>query len=584
MAFHHLSGVTTPGAANAVNDWFATFEAWIRDVVGWTIAAGAGTDNLRISSIGESGLMTMLFAHIWRTPGTENVRTEVSDDVIPTHETTRGLADLLSADAQFAYWMSADLDAIVIVWKSGSGYWMRYAGLVMPFAQNAPDETYYSISTNGIRFGTVLRNFAGLWDRDDQMYCNDYLLYSGQDHDNGNFYLGGTYFGEEDEIAGQLKHVSTRFLVSPTLPEDTVVSDHPGGSSTWIVLNGGGTFALRTGGTLPPGPPETNFVYATGNAAMIGNWFIALANFMVANGWAAFDLTGLTGNPFDYEFNSQGESGTDDIWVRVLFAAAGPHVIVCIADSAFLTPGRVETTRSELMSWVPGIFPANYYFAGDRDCVVMTIDDGASYAPCWAGKVYPSNHSLSSIYMNYVHMNLGTVVTVSRVLQARDGTWNQHANFNWDGDGNSAANSNPNLYDGTTYLAWPQIVTDPYTTGLGQWHEPIGVLKYFFMSDGGGIAQLDTIQDGAEIYTIFSVPWAAALQYWCMRSDALGPGVNFPGRRLYPNDGNVTMSPMVDAGPLTKVHPTVLERGNVTPDYNIVTKGHATRIDIIPRH
>jgi len=586
MAFHHISGATTLGAANAVADWFTTFEAWITGVVGWTVVAGAGTDNLRISSPGKSGLMTMLFAHVWRMPGTETVRTEVSDDAIPTHETTRGGQDLDSHGARFQYWMSADLDSIVIVWKARDEYYTRYIGLIMPFALNPVDETYYSVSTNGLNQSTILRNHLNLWDQDDTIYYNDFMHEMGPDRDNGHAVLGGCYHGDQNEIAGQFKHISCNFNTKSVYPEDVITSAHQGGSSTWVVLSDSGqrTFALRTGGTLPPGPPETHFTYQTGLAPNIAGWFASLVNFMVGNGWSATNITPWTGFAHDWEFNSAGESGTDDIWIRVYFAGT-PHVIAAVADSHYLTPGRQETFITEMTSWVVGIFPANYYFAGDRDCLLMTADDGLWHVPCWAGKVYSAPQGLSSLFMNHVCQNMdGVGVTRRRILLDHNGGWDAGITYNYYADGNSSQNSNPNAYDGVSYMVWPQCSAEFLTCALGNRHELIGIMKYFYSTHGGGIAALDTITDGAQIFMIFTCFYAAAARYWCMRTDAPGPGANFPGRRLYPNDGNVSMSPMIDAGEITKTPPTGLERGNINEDYNIVTRGHSKRIDYIPGH
>ena len=585
MAFHHLAGATTLGAADAIVDWFATFEAWIRDTVGWTIAAGAGTDNLRISSIGEGGLMTMLFVHVWRLPGTDTVRTEVSDDVIPTHETTRGNSLDSGGAAQFKFFMSADMDAIVFVWKSGEGYHMRYAGLLEPFAQNPVDETYYSCSAQSIWQATILRRFDNVWDQDDLCYWADAGASNHPDRDGDVIMpLYGVYFADQNQIAGQFKHIACRIVHADNVnPEDTIVSNRATGTSTWVVLGDelGYRFALRTGGQLPAGPTEVNHAYATGNAAAIGNWFVALTNFMLANGWGAADISGLSGRVFDWEYNSVGESGTDDIWVRVSLAGIGPRVFVACADSPLGTPGRHENLGSEISTWTAAIFPANYHLVGDADMVFMTIWDGTWWNPAYGGKVSPAVlENPSSPYMNVVNSNKGGAQAVERLVLAHDGvTWNQHCDWGMWADGLSSRNCNPNAYDGTTYVLFAAHCGN--NLGVGG-TEVAGTMKYLFTTEGGGIANLDTITDGAEVFTIFSY-WWGGLKFYAIRTDVV-TGVNFPGRRLYPNYGNVSMSPMLDTGVITKTEGAGLQIGAPTADFNVKLRGLGQRRDTIPGH
>ena len=58
--------------------------------------------------------------------------------------------------------------------------------------------------------------------------------------------------------------------------------------------------------------------------------------------------------------------------------------------------------------------------------------------------------------------------------------------------------------------------------------------------------------------------------------------MNFPGRRVYPNEGARDMSPLRDAGTVTKHEPTGFARGATTADYNIFLRGVHQRVDKKP--
>lgn len=510
MSFHHLAGITTPGAPDEIDDWFSTFEAWITATVGWTIASGAGTSNLRIWSEGEVGGLTMLFVHVYRVGVGNTIRMEVSDDGVPTHETNEA-GTLDSGGVQFPWWMTADLDSMVICWKVGAGYRTLYAGLVMPFALTVPDETYHSITISNMMNASILRRHDGVWDQDDALYSNAYMLGARRDRDDASLTIGGLMFADNADIAGQLKHVSCRITDPPTSPEDTLTTGQPGATTEWIILRDslGIVFAMRTGGVLPTGRADgAAFAHVTGVAANITAWFTALAAFMTARGWAVTDITGVSGRMWDLEFNSAGEDGTEDIWFRISAVGIGSAVVSVIADSALGTPGRHEVGSGQ-----PGLdnadFPTNYYFTGDADCLLYTLlrPDGRYWA-IWQGLASVFAPGLSSTYMKTVLMQNLT----GWILLRHDGTWGPGAAdlaapaF---GDGNHAQNSNPNNYDGTTYLVWP------YSCRQTAPAEPIGGLKYFFASSGGGIAMLDTITVGARIYTVFS---SDGVTFWAMRT------------------------------------------------------------------
>lgn len=57
---------------------------------------------------------------------------------------------------------------------------------------------------------------------------------------------------------------------------------------------------------------------------------------------------------------------------------------------------------------------------------------------------------------------------------------------------------------------------------------------------------------------------------------------NFAGARLYPNAGNIPMSPARDNVQVTKVPPTSLPRGGIVEDFNVKLRGNLERIDELP--
>lgn len=511
MAFAHLHATTTAGAADEVVDWFARFQAFMVGI-GWVAAGGAGTTNLVLSSIGELGGLTMLFLHVWRDGGNPNrIRFEVQNDLAGTQFTTEG-GYIDSGGVQFEFWISADRDAAAVVGKIGAGYREVYVGLVMPFALTVVDETYRMVSVEGVDSGRILRDSAAAWDQADNTYENPYMRNARRDRDDGSLSLGGLLFGDLTLIAGEFKHISCQLTDPATAAEDDITTGKPGATTTWTVFSDDGArkFALRTGGVLPIGDADSpGFVYNTGVAATPAAWFAALNAHMVGIGWAAANIAGLTGMVTDWEFNSPGESGVDDVWIRAWYNG-GANIFFHIASAGFGTPGRQESAPAYGIGVGIADFPQPYHFAGDMDCLISTVRTPAgTYGAMWTGLSSVFAPNLTDTYMgSVINWTLGGVNS-GRILHDHVGGWNALVNTMAQGDGPHALNSNPNAYDGTTYLIWPMNCA-----AFGD-AEPIGMFKYFFASSGGGLAQLDTITIGARVYTVFidGVP-----NSWAMRT------------------------------------------------------------------
>lgn len=270
MAFHHLAGATTRGVADPIVEWFAVFEDWIENTVGWTVASGAGTTDLRLSSIGEGGAYTKLFVHVWRDGVTDHIRGEVSDDAIPTHETT-GAGYLDGDGARFRYWMSSDLDAMILIVPNRRIHRVLYLGIVEPVAINPPDETYHMVANFVSTFNQsrLLRQHTGAWNA---LITNEYLDAASNQRASfqGNTFCPMPLLANvEDECAGQYKHMGGDINERQAVTIGDEITSNVGGTSEWQVFyDGHQQFALRIAGD-PPGDiaPGASVAFTSGVCA-----------------------------------------------------------------------------------------------------------------------------------------------------------------------------------------------------------------------------------------------------------------------------------------------------------------------------
>lgn len=506
MAFAYTTGIAA--APNEIDNWFAVFQAWVA-AIGWTVESGGGTDDLVISSLGEHGDKTMLFIRIWRVPATNVVRMETRNDAAGTQNTSADNG-LDSGGVQFNYWMSGDLDSVAVVWERTGTYYLRYAGLLMPFALNPPDETYYSASAYRLLSAAILRRFDHAWDQNDTNYWSAALTIASIDADDGSFPIGGLYFGDRGDIAGQYKHLSCRIQDAVVTMLDTITTQQDSGDTEWIVLADqiGYKFAMRTGGINPTGDPPGTFTHSEGVAYTTAAFFAALGAFMVGNGFTALDVSGISGRTHDWEFHGTGESGAEDIFIRASWTGAPNHFFLAVADSTLGTPGRHETTNAEIAEWTDYHFPTQFYFSGDRDCVVLTINDSMQCMPLYAGVPRMTARNLSSPFMRVVVVG-GLGIVEQRLLLSHAGAWNQQISWQWGGDGAQCTDSSPNLYDGETMILWPLL--------LFAGTPMVGQMKYTFACAGDALSVCDLIRVNGEIYKVFTWNFGGNYRYWAMR-------------------------------------------------------------------
>jgi len=515
MSFEHLAGVTTPAAPDEVIDWFTQFEAWML-TVGWTVAAGTGTQDIFFQSVGELGGLTMLFIHVWRDPGFPNrIRFEVCDDAVPTHETGEaGYID--TGGVPFAFWCSGDMDAIVACSKVGAGYGTIYVGMVIPFALTITDETYCMIATSWIGQGSILRDFDNVWDVDHQLYDSVEMDDNVIDPIDGSITLAGTYLNQFADIAGQLRHISAEINDPGLNPEDTITTGRPGATTEWIVMSdlANRTQAVRTGGILPVGVPDGAFASVNGVA---GNWAAlqaAISAFAIGRGWTDLGDPGYYGGTEDGAvFHSAGESGLENIFVGFSWVNGAPGALRSWISDDFVGTHRIYDHNEFSIAE----FPVNYWISGDADCLILVMQRAVGYNLNWTGLTLafapgvlpPPEQSIYAVCT----LACGWPTWATHILRHHSTlAWVPAANIGWDGA--PAMNSNPNSFDGTTYLIWP--IHSP--VGIAGGNYPHGQYKYIGFTSGGGVASMDTITIAGQVYTVFIAPAGNPFPPCCMRT------------------------------------------------------------------
>ncbi len=501
MSFGYLAGITTAGAPDEIVDWFATFQAWML-TRGWIVANGGGTTNLVMRSLGEDGLRTMLFLHVYRDGGDpDRVRVEVMDDAAGTHTTAEaGYVD--GSGAQFQFWMCGDMDAIVICFLGGAVYHSVYAGMVMPFALTVPDETYRMIATSLVGQGSILRDSTGVWDVDHPLYWHNVMVDGAVDPYDGSYHMIGTFFDRRANIAGQLKHVSGQVTPVALVAQTLLTTGRGSRETTWIVLQDrlNVRYAMRTGGALPIGTPDPGtFAAVTGIVNDYAALWTALSAHMTGRGWQDLGDPGLGAS--GRLFYSTGESGLEEIYLGMYRETPVINVLHTYVQDDAAGTNRTAARSSRLHT---ADFPTNLWIGGDRDCCIVVWQRAPGYGFSWGGLVrqftpgllppYPGA-SLTP-YSLAVFVNGPPLGWQGQVLRAKTGAWDETCEY-YD-DGPNADNSNPNNFDGETYLVWPLI-----SCRWGPPIEPTGALPYVGYSSGGGIANMDTITVDGEVYTVF---------------------------------------------------------------------------------
>lgn len=490
MAFQYRAG----NAAN-IAAWFTVFEEMIV-AAGWSIVSGSGTTNMIISSLGENGDLTNLFAHVREIAGV--IWSDLRDDAAGTHVTT-AVSVLTSAGGPFDYWMNADADFVCAVSHDLFPQWrLMFFGHIFGVALVANEEQMMAagagVWTAGPICVTILQDYLLNWDVDMVVQTNQYAASFPIHPVNGSITLCAPWVNFDTQIYGQLPNVAR---MAASVVNGTAIATQDGNrETTWIALQdlAGNRLALRTGGVRPIGLPEGSFAYSTGRAngpAELNDTIIPA--FMTGLGWT--DLGNPTVHTFGHLYYSRGESGTDDIYVLITWNAGGNDFqYFFVQDDAV---GTHRTTGSYTLLDISN-FPLTYHLAGDRDSVLLVAGTlGQGKYLLWAGKPEPGNPGLDCTY----HMaNLDTYVQIYRQLRNANGLWNQL--YTLENDGPSMEPSSASEIDDLTCTVWPMWGMDDIG---GPWRIMIGQFTYLY-----SVAHNNRLTDGDQIriegrnYKLFS--------------------------------------------------------------------------------
>jgi len=540
MAFGYIEG-----QANTIPAFFAAFEAFITSL-GWTVVAGAGTTNLIINSTGEAGGLTKLFVNVYRDPFVpfENIYVEVQDDAVGTNVTTSGNY-LRTAGNAIYYQMNGDKDALSIFVRHTNGQHLIYAGRAVPFEINEPDDEYsmfcLEIPAVGAAPGRILRDHTGAWDQN---------AWIGWEIPAGNgipgagpsvldktipleeLYATIFYAGHGANYAvGQLKHLSRPFNHFNGHDGDELTTTGIGGSTAkWTVIRANVdatpaeyyTLAMQTQGAITTQSMDgAQFASVTGAPASLVDFLDnVLVPFMTARGYTVENYAPTSGYNRDYFFHSVGESGVDDIHIRVYQKLlANTFAFYSVTD---ITKAHSTTEIAYYFYNFTGNY--TYYLCGDRDFVVCAyhksgVDAASLWDVAWAGKLIPltpdtrtgTPNTDYSVVRGFEDSTRLAVNTIELLRDPDTGTWGpglvcdmaQSTYISYTAAGWRYLSS-PSPFDGTTYLLLPFNVI--YYPPIGSKYLNIGRLKYVYDVSGAALGSLDTVTclDG-QIFRVFRI-------------------------------------------------------------------------------
>lgn len=506
MAVFHLNGVTSYGAADKIVEWFTTFTNWLTLTVGWTLEAAPSATERTFSSVGEAGGYTKLFFRIWQDPGTNRIRGEVSDDAVPTHETTEGGYVDTDQGEQFRYYITADLDTVLIAVPYRNVTHFLYLGCLLPQGIAPADETYYMVASHeDLATVSILRDDGGVWDV--SLPPIPGLSTSVSSVAGSNVQALEVLLVEDAiDIAGQMKFLASGPGGTMAGAGDRFTS-RISSDAVWRVFAQSLTTAkvMLVEGTQPVTEQADGlgFNHVTGVAAGEVNFLAALDACLTAAGWVVTTPVGpYTAQRLCY---SPGSDGTRNIWVFYAYDAGPPLTWWCFIQQDAIGTGAKWSRRS----WNLASFPFNYWISADRDCFITVLQDSIGWqAGHWAGMtraIDPTisdsmNIGLYGIHDGLVHILVDRPAAGTKQRRTRDSIY---------------VNSNANVYDPTTYSVWPISLTQQYTETGGN-DDVLGDMGLYFYTDGGGIAALDTITVGPYVYTVFDRNGAG--QFYAIRT------------------------------------------------------------------
>jgi len=320
---------------------------------------------------------------------------------------------------------------------------------------------------------------------------------------DNSFSLGPKIVNDNIDICGQLKHVSGFIKDTTFAVGNTITTGQPGGTTTWVAVKDSANqrYAIRTGGVLPTGFAPGAVSFTSGNAANHAAFYGALDVFLGGVGWTVLGDPGVWTDGRAYF--STGEDGAENIYAAILRnSAATDEFYAEVWDDA------LRTHKADSCGYLDNTdFPANYWVTADKDEINIVFQRGLNYTWWYMGKGYIFAPGLPDTTYRVVAAHQGHGVglawgcEVLREHQAGAGAaWGQ-AGYHY--TSTYATNSNPNPFDGVSYLVWPKVFYHNHpTAGVGN-YVPVSQPKYCGFSSGGGLANLDTITSGTEVWTAF---------------------------------------------------------------------------------
>ncbi len=495
-----------------IDTFFTVFEAWITGTVGWTLESGSGTQDLVLSSEGETGdyaaFGESVYLRLYQGTGGNDryIFGQAYSDVAGTEKTTTGTICRLDCNAagdSFDYWMAGDKDAFIIVVKNLTSSLSNriYLGTLIPYAKTKASWQYFTcagLSTSAI----VLRKYDGTYDHTETARNYQTVAMTAVNELDGTVTFFSEHLGSSGTLLGQFRHMTCRVQEAEISALDRIRTGPPGSQTEWIILNYNNNnsyiFALRTNDQIPSGEyHEANFQYLAGLATTRAGWFAVLETWLVNTvGWTVESGSGSE----DIIYSSIGESGTDSIFMRLRTSAT------VLYGSVRDDLAGTHTSSEAIVNFASTYFPTRYYMAADKDCLCLTIiQSNGECEPMWLGVLEPFSRNLPSTPYKmaaYGEFNTTRYAYLLRKQQSAE-SWNYSMIID-----NNADLDQPNV-DLESYYVWPLYFhqTSPTT--------PLGVMKYLMKSSSKRQSTFDTIQTGNHIYKHFYQ--GTTFGYWAMR-------------------------------------------------------------------
>ncbi len=493
-------------------DIVPAIEQFWRDT-GWTIVAGAGTQDVTARSTGEPPFnFTYLYAE---------VATDINNFYWRVHDTVHATTyyAMPKAVGAFTLHLSGDKNAVAIGFVSAALYPRAiYMGIVNSFNLSYPDETYIMVSgerrDNLNRF-RVLRNYDGAWD----VLCSHasqpavagaaaFPTIRDRFDNSVTVYGAWVYHAASSHIIGELYHTTFYLPNAVVNIGDTISTTSPGSADTtdWIVLSDNTVrYCMRTGGVAPTGfdiEPAPNLsypIYARTNVEFVN----AVRSVLASLGWTETDYSATSGITPDWIFHSTGESGAESIHCRLNWGPAAATVpFLYVVD--WVAGAIAHQNGAGLATLENTDIPVKMGIVASKDCFIIWVenpDGNLLHNPVWAGKVRtfaPGLWTGNTAYSMACFLPSAGAAFNHYPLRDHDGTWVAVARTTTDIA--SWACATPQLLDGESIPIMPWVCR----SAAG---EIYGIMTYLYRANNiatpNGLTSGDEIRYGNKRYKYF---------------------------------------------------------------------------------